>query len=149
VQLEAGLTLQKSIYDKAVEHISGLEPKREFLRSPNEYGYLTLSFTPGRFNASASSVYTGKMLLPHLAGAPEQTVDAYVVSPTFTELNAKISYTFSLPSVDSELEIFSGVKNLTNAYQSDFDSGKNRDSNYVYGPGLPRSIYFGIRLKSL
>jgi outer membrane receptor for ferrienterochelin and colicins len=88
------------------------------------------------------------MLLAHMAGAPEQLTDEYVESPSFTELNGKISYTFYLPSVDTGLEIFGGVKNLTNAYQSDFDTGKNRDSNYVYGPGLPRSIYFGVRLKS-
>lgn len=149
LQLEAGITIQQSLYDKAVENIQGLEPMREFLRSPNEYGYLTLSFTPNtKFNASVSSVYTGKMHLAHFAGAPEQTVDEYKTSPSFTELNAKVSYTFHLPSVDSGLEIFGGVKNLTNAYQSDFDSGKNRDSNYVYGPGMPRSVYLGVRLKS-
>lgn len=149
LQLEAGITIQQSLYDEAVENIPGLKPMREFLRSPNEYGYLTLSFTPStKFNASVSSVYTGKMHLAHFAGAPEQTVDEYKTSPSFTELNAKVSYTFNLPSVDSGLEIFAGVKNLTNAYQSDFDSGKNRDSNYIYGPGMPRSIYLGVRLKS-
>ncbi|OFX55391.1 MAG: TonB-dependent receptor [Bacteroidetes bacterium GWB2_41_8] len=149
LQLEAGITIQQSLYDEAVENIPGLKPMREFLRSPNEYGYLTLSFTPNtKFNASVSSVYTGKMHLAHFAGAPEQTTDEYKTSPSFTELNAKVSYTFNLPSADSGLEIFAGVKNLTNAYQSDFDSGKNRDSNYVYGPGMPRSIYLGVRLKS-
>ncbi len=149
IQLEAGITLQKSLYDEPVENISGLDPRREFLRSPNEYGYLTLLFTPNnKFNASVSSVYTGKMQLAHFAGAPEQPVDEYVTSPSFTELNTKVSYTFNLPSVDSGLEIFGGIKNITNAYQSDFDSGKNRDSNYVYGPGLPRSFFLGVRLKS-
>jgi outer membrane receptor for ferrienterochelin and colicins len=149
IQLEAGITVQQSLYNEAVENIAGLKPMREFLRSPNEYGYLTLSFTPGKkFNASVSSVYTGKMFLAHLAGAPEQPIDEYKTSPSFTELNAKVSYTFNLPSVDSGLELFGGVKNLTNAYQSDFDSGKNRDSNYVYGPGMPRSVYLGVRLKS-
>jgi len=149
VQLEAGITLQKSLYDEPVENIQGLEPMREFLRSPNEYGYLTLSFTPNsKFSASVSSVYTGKMQLAHFAGAPEQTINEYVTSPSFTELNTKVSYTFNLPTVDSGLEIFGGVKNITNAYQSDFDSGKNRDSNYVYGPALPRSFFVGVRLKS-
>lgn len=149
VQLEAGITIQQSLYDEAVEHIPGLKPMRAFLRSPNEYGYLTLSFTPNsRFNASVSGVYTGPMHLAHFAGAPEQVVNEYQRSPSFTELNTKISYTFNLPSVDSGLELFGGVKNITNAYQSDFDSGKNRDSNYVYGPGMPRSIYLGVRLKS-
>lgn len=149
VQLEAGITVQSSLYDDPVENIKGLAPTRRFLRSPNEYGYFTLSFTPNaKFNASVSSVYTGKMQVAHLAGAPEQQTDEYITSPSFTELNTKISYTFNLPMVDSGLEIFGGVKNITNAYQSDFDSGKNRDSNYVYGPGLPRSIYLGVKLKS-
>ncbi|HET6557308.1 MAG TPA: TonB-dependent receptor, partial [Prolixibacteraceae bacterium] len=149
IQLEAGITIQSSLYDQPIENISGLAPLRRFLRSPNEYGYLTLSFTPGKkFNASLSSVYTGPMQLAHFAGAPEQTVNEYITSSSFTELNAKISYTFALPSVDSGLEIFGGVKNITNAYQDDFDSGKNRDSNYVYGPGLPRSVYVGLKLKS-
>lgn len=149
LQLEAGITIQKSLYNEPVENIPGLNPIRSFLRSPNNYGYLTLSFIPNeKFNASVSSVYTGKMQLAHFAGAPEQTVNEYITSQSFTELNTKISYTFNLPSVDTGLEAFGGVKNLTNAYQSDFDSGKNRDSNYVYGPGMPRSIYLGIRLKS-
>ncbi|MDO8927505.1 MAG: TonB-dependent receptor [Bacteroidota bacterium] len=149
VQLEAGITVQSSLYDDPVENIKGLAPTRRFLRSPNEYGYFTLSFTPNaKFNASVSSVYTGKMQVAHLAGAPEQQTDEYITSPSFTELNTKISYTFNLPMVDSGLEIFGGVKNITNAYQSDFDSGKNRDSNYVYGSGLPRSIYIGVKLKS-
>jgi len=149
IQAEAGITIQESLYDEPVENIAGQKPVREFLRSPGEYGYLTLSFTPtSRFNASVSSVYTGPMILAHFAGAPEQVVDQYVESPSFTELNAKVSYTFNLPSVDSGLELFAGVKNLTNAYQTDFDSGKYRDSNYVYGPGLPRSFYLGIRIKS-
>ena len=50
--------------------------------------------------------------------------------------------------MDSGLEVFGGVKNVTNAYQNDFDSGKNRDSNYVYGPSLPRTFFVGVRLKS-
>ena len=149
IQLEAGITIQSSLYDDPVENIQGLEPMRRFLRSPNEYGYFTLSFTPDKkFSASLSSVYTGKMQLAHLAGAPEQLTDAYKTSPSFTELNAKLSYTFNLPSVDSGLELFCGIKNITNTYQSDFDSGKNRDSNYVYGPGNPRSVYVGLKLKS-
>jgi outer membrane receptor for ferrienterochelin and colicins len=149
LQVESGITIQQSLYDEPFENIDGLNPIREFLRSPNTYGYLTLSFTPNsRFNASLSGVYTGSMKLAHYAGAPEQSINAYVTSPSFTELNAKLAYTFNLSVIDSGLELFAGAKNLTNAYQSDFDSGKFRDSNYVYGPGLPRSYYFGVRLKS-
>ena len=150
LQLEAGFTLQSSKYDDPVENIDGLGEKREFLRTPNEYGYLTLLITPNeRISASISSVYTGSMLIAHFAGAPEQIADEYVTSPSFTELSFKVGYTFPLELVDTGIEIFGGVKNITNAFQNDFDTGKNRDSNYIYGPDAPRTIYFGIKLKSL
>jgi outer membrane receptor for ferrienterochelin and colicins len=54
-----------------------------------------------------------------------------------------------LKSIDTGLEIYGGVKNLTNVFQSDFDNYRNRDSNYIYGPGQPRTIYLGLKLKSL
>jgi len=150
MQLEAGFTLQTSLYDEAVENIEGQEPRREFLRTPNEYGYVTYSLTPGdRFNASISGVYTGKMELVHFAGAPEQAVDEYVTTPSFFELGIKVGYTFKFNVVDSGLEVFCGMKNLTNAYQNDFDTGRNRDSGYIYGPAAPRTFYLGMRLHSL
>ena len=149
MQLEAGFTLQTSLYDEAVEYIEGVDPRREFLRTPNHYGYLTYSLTPGdRFNASLSGVYTGPMELVHYAGAPEQSVDEYVTSGAFFEFGLKLGYTFNLNVLDSGLEIFGGVKNFTNAYQNDFDTGKNRDSGYIYGPAMPRTFYIGLRLYS-
>jgi len=149
MQVEAGYTLQTSLYDEAVENIEGLDPKREFLRTPNRYGYVTYALTPGdRFNASISGVYTGSMLMTHFAGAPEQTVDEYKTTPSFFELGFKVGYTFKFDVVDSGLEVFAGVKNLTNAYQNDFDTLRDRDSNYIYGPGAPRTIYVGLRLRS-
>jgi outer membrane receptor for ferrienterochelin and colicins len=149
MQLEAGFTLQTSLYDEAVEHIEGENPKREFLRTPNQYGYLTYSLTPGdHFNASLTAVYTGPMELVHYAGAPEQSFDEYVSSPAFFELGLKAGYTFTFPVLDSGLELFAGIKNLTNSYQDDFDTGKNRDSGYIYGTALPRTFFVGLRLHS-
>ena len=150
VQLEAGFTLQSSLFDEAVENIEGLEARREFLRTPNHYGYGTLTITPTkRWNTAINMVYTGKMDLVHFAGAPEQTEDAYVVSPSFTELSLKTGYTFPIDRFKTGIEVFGGVKNLFNAYQSDFDTGKNRDSNYVYGPAAPRTVFAGLRIRSL
>ena len=150
IQLETGFTLQTSEFDEAVENIEGLQVKKEFLRTPNEYGYLTLAFTPNdKFNASFNGVYTGPMQLAHFGGAPEQTIDEYKTSESFTELSFKLGYTFMFKTIDSGIELFGGIKNITNAYQNDFDSGKNRDSNYIYGPGAPRTFYIGLRLKSL
>lgn len=148
-QFEAGFTLQSSKFDEAVENIEGLEAKREFMRTPDTYGYASITYMPSpKFNATFSSVYTGPMTLAHFGGAPEQAIDAYKESDAFTELNLKLSYTFKLNQLDSGLELFGGIKNITNDYQNDFDSGKNRDSNYVYGPGSPRTFFVGVRLKS-
>ena len=150
VQLEAGFTLQTSLFDTPVENIDGLESKREFLRTPNEYGYATFTYTPDqRFNTSVNIVYTGSMELAHFGGAPEQPEDAYKVSPAFTEIGLRMSYLIPIKNANNGLELFGGIKNITNAYQSDFDTGKNRDSNYVYGPAAPRTFFVGLRLKSL
>jgi outer membrane receptor for ferrienterochelin and colicins len=89
------------------------------------------------------------MQLAHFGGAPEQAEDAYKTSPRFAELGLKTGYTFSIPKGRTGLELFGGVKNLFNAYQNDFDSGKNRDSNYIYGPAQPRTLFVGLRVKSL
>ena len=36
---------------------------------------------------------------------------------------------------------------MFNAFQKDFDKGELRDSNYIYGPSLPRSLMFGTALR--
>lgn len=150
IQLETGLTIQSSKYNTAVETIEGLDPKREFLRTPNQYGYATLNFTPNsRFNTNLNYVYTGDMLIAHFAGAPEQSTNAYKVTPSFHEFSFKSSYQFDLNEMNTGLEVFGGIKNIFNAYQEDFDTGKNRDSNYVYGPGIPRTFFIGLRILSL
>ena len=89
------------------------------------------------------------MLIPHYglpgdAGTPEQ--DILFKSDPFWETNLKLSYDFNLPHLDSKLQFFGGVSNIFNQYQDDFDKGKYRDSNYVYGPSKPRTIYFGLKL---
>jgi len=149
MQLEAGVTIQSSLFDQAVDNIEGLNPLREFLRTPNEYGYATLSFFPTKkFNTTLNLVYTGKMTVAHFAGAPGIEEDEYIQSKSFTELSIKTGYTFNLKNLDSGLEVFGGIKNITNSYQNDFDIGKDRDSNFIYGPGAPRTVFVGLRLKS-
>lgn len=150
VQLEAGFNIQSSRFDSPVENVEGLPALRRFLRTPNEYGFATFSFTPNeRFNTSLNYVFTGPMTIAHFAGAPEQLVDEYVKSKAFSELSIKSSYTFSIDRIKSGIEIFGGIKNIFDAYQDDFDTGKNRDSNYVYGPAAPRTFFMGLRIKSL
>lgn len=150
VQLEGGFTLQSNAFDEPVEYIEGLHGIREFVRTPNDYGFALLSFTPNnKISGSINYVYTGKMLVPHFSGAPNQSVDEIITSNPFSELNFKFSYTISLKKPGIKLEFYTGMKNILNAYQNQFDIGKNRDSNFIYGPAQPRTIFGGIKLISL
>jgi outer membrane receptor for ferrienterochelin and colicins len=149
-QIETGFTLQNSLHDESVENIDGLEAKREFLRTPNNYGYVILTIYPiERMNASISNLYTGPMLQAKFSPDESLQQNEYRTSASFTELNVKVGYTLPIKTIDSGIEVYTGVKNLTNIYQEDFDNYRNRDSNYIYGPAQPRTIYIGLKLKAL
>ena len=150
VQLESGLTLQQSLYDEAVEYSDNLPLKKEFLRSPDYYGYTTISYNLSpKLSFAANLVHTGAMSLIHLAGAPGQLEDEFLESPVFNAIGIKSTYIQILKESGIKIEYSVGVKNLTNDFQQEFDSSKNRDSNFIYGPSLPRTIYFGLTLKSI
>jgi len=68
-------------------------------------------------------------------------------SDSFMELGMKISYGIRLNG--ATLQLFTGVKNIFNAYQDDFDSGVDRDPGYIYGPTSPRMIYAGIKFGNM
>ena len=149
LQLEAGYTVQTSKYTEAVTYIDGVAPTKDFLRTPNQYGFATATFTPTKqWNMNLNYVYTGKMKIAHFAGAPNQTVDEMVTTRTFSEVNSKVAYTIESKKLGFDCEIYGGLKNIFNAYQSDFDIGKNRDSNYIYGPSQPRTAFIGIKFKN-
>lgn len=145
--LQAGLTLQKSLYDEAIAwNDEVLEQKyKKMMHTPNTYGYFTASFTPvKRFTASVTGNYTGSMLVGHSAGSGVENPVA-VNTPKFMEVNMKLAYDF--PVYNSlTLQLNAGIQNITNAYQNDFDKGWNRDSSYIYGPSLPRSYYVGVKV---
>ena len=64
---------------------------------------------------------------------------------TSFDMGVKIAYDFKLyKTVD--LQLSGGVQNIFEAYQKDFDRGANRDSNYIYGPSLPRSFFAGVKI---
>ena len=88
------------------------------------------------------------MKIPHFAGAPNQLIDEIFTSNSYSELSTKMGYTFQMKQMQTAIEIYGGVKNIFNSYQDNFDVGKNRDSNFVFGPSLPRTVYLGIKLLS-
>lgn len=145
--LQAGITLQKSRYDKAIAWNDDVPEQkyRKLMRTPDTYGYFTASFTPlKRFTASLTGNYTGSMLVGHSAGSGIDSPKV-VDTPKFMELNMKLAYDF--PIFDQlTLQLNGGIQNITNSYQKDFDKGWNRDSEYIYGPSLPRSYFVGIKI---
>lgn len=149
IQLESGYTLQTSRFDKPVEYILGVAGTREFVRTPNNYGYAVLTIVPSKkWKATFNYVQTGQMKIPHFAGAPNQLVDEIVRSKAYSDMSIKVVYTRGLDLLCCKLELYSGLRNIFNSYQDDFDIGKNRDSNYIYGPSIPRLFFVGITLKS-
>ena len=148
-QLEIGFTIQESRFDKPVTYINGIAPTRNFLRTPNDYGFANLTINATKsVNVNLNYVYTGAMEIAHFAGAVNQSTDEFVKTKSFSEFNFKIGKTFQSNQFNTKLELYTGMKNVFNSYQKDFDIEKNRDSNYVYGPAMPRSFFIGIKFSS-
>lgn len=150
LEFESGYTLQNSKYKELVSYSDELVGTRNFLRSPNSYGYATIKYNKSsKFIVTANLVHTGVMNLIHLAGGPGQINDTYVESPIFNSIGLNFTYILKSKAIGFKTEITVGIKNITNSFQDDFDSFKNRDSNYFYGPILPRTFNFGLIFKSL
>ena len=146
VQLQAGVTWQQSHYTQAERWSSdeSVPVEKRIFRTPDWYGYFTATYTPVKpLNIALSGTYTGSMLVQHMAGYIAK--DVAVTTPDFFDMTAKVSYDFSLYKTIT-LQVNAGVQNIFNAYQKDFDQGKERDSGYIYGPSLPRSYFAGMKL---
>jgi len=141
-QSQAGFTFQRGRYKEPESWAVG-ELTEKILRSPNAYGYFTAQFTPiSPLNISLSGVYTGTMDVEHISADDESAI---VSTPNFFDANIKCAYTFTLKG-NLGLELNTGVKNIFNSYQTDFDKGSKRDAGYIYGPIYPRSWFAGIKI---
>lgn len=146
LQLDAGFTYQSSKYNSAVNNSDELPLKKEFLRTPNIYGYATATYTPNqKFKTALNLIYTGSMEVLHLASPQNLTADEYFNSPSFFNLGINSSYTLNIEKLKTDLEFTAGIKNIFDEYQSKFDIGKERDSNFIYGPATPRTFVFGVK----
>lgn len=145
--IQAGVTFQRSRYAEPEVWSSNpdVEPTLKVFRSPDSYGYLVANYTPvKKLNLSINGTYTGPMLTPHMEGSGTP-VDVAVTTPAFWDMGAKAGYEFKIMNSCS-LEVSVAIKNIFNAYQKDFDIGEFRDSGYIYGPSLPRSLQCGVTL---
>lgn len=146
VDLELGATFQRSRYNEPEQWSDNVAPQRRMFRTPNAYGYCNVKITPFKsFDIDITGTCTGSMLVQHYesSGTP---VDVEVNTPTFWDMNMKVSYSFSIFR-NLQLNLNAGIMNAFNQFQKDLDPGPERDSAYIYGPSLPRSIFLGAGLK--
>ncbi|MBO5979900.1 MAG: TonB-dependent receptor [Bacteroidales bacterium] len=143
-QLQAGLTRQNSNYKEARSWSDDVEATRKMFRTPDLHGYMTASYNPLKdLTLSLTGTYTGSMLIEHHAGMIEKNLT--VETPGFWDMGFKTAYDLKMHG-NVSLQLNAGVQNIFNSFQDDFDSGADRDSGYIYGPTLPRTIFFGVKL---
>lgn len=150
VQLQLGFTAQRSRYTQDVAWRDATEDglpeltTRRMPRTPDYYGYFTFTSAPTKhFDFSLSGTYTGKMIVPHMAGYIDD--DRMEHTPQFFDLNLKLNYTFVLHD-HIKLQLNGGIQNIFNSFQKDLDKGEFRDSGYFYGPTQPRTYFIGIKI---
>ncbi len=145
INFQGGFTIQESLYKEAQtwSENTSLTATRQMFRSPDNYGYLTLSYLPVKaLTFSANGTYTGRMYLQHFG--VDVADDVEFRSPTFFDLSLKMAYSFNI-TASTKLQLDAGVQNIFNSYQSDFDKGETRDAGYIYGPAMPRSFFAGLK----
>lgn len=136
VNIKGGFTIQTSEYEEVHEL-----NETKFFRTPENYGYFALDWDPvDNLCISSTGNYTGSMLVPYNESVLRE-------SDPFFELGAKIRYNIKING--AKLQLYTGIKNIFNSYQDDFDTGIDRDPAYVYGPTSPRTFYFGIKLGNM
>jgi outer membrane receptor for ferrienterochelin and colicins len=147
--VQLGYTFQKSKYVEPEQWSDQVVAQRNMFRSPDHYGYINSNvMITKQFKASVFGTYTGPMLVQHNAYTDILGVehpDSEVRTESFWDFGCKLGYTFALSKLLS-LELNVGVKNIFDAYQRDIDTGAGRDSAYIYGPALPRTYFFGVKL---
>jgi outer membrane receptor for ferrienterochelin and colicins len=84
------------------------------------------------------------MQVPYFGPLTDPETGELRKSDPFFDLGSKIHYDIKLNG--ASLQLFAGIKNIFNSFQSDFDSGIDRDPAYIYGPVSPRNVYFGIKI---
>ena len=147
---QLGGTVQQTSYDRpqtlfdpedGSENIVRVD---EFVRTPNVYGYFsTFYYLTPAFKLDVTGTYTGAMTVPRVV-SEDGFLDLFEADP-FLDMNIKASYQFDVAEA-FRLELSGGVKNLLNSYQPEFESGPERDSDFIYGPAAPRSIFLSLRI---
>ncbi|MFV0269479.1 MAG: TonB-dependent receptor [Draconibacterium sp.] len=162
LETQVGFTLQKSVYDVAQPWgESDNAVSKDFMRTPNAYGYATADWHPHEnFGISFAFNYTGSMYVPHFGLDPSTndpleleaiskgdviTGEKLEKSEDFFIFDLLFDYHFHLTE-ETQIRFYAGVKNIFNQTQNVYDKGMFRDAGYIYGPSLPRTINFGLKI---
>lgn len=138
LEIMATATLQQSLFAEPVRWSNQMPPERRFLRTPDLYGSVTLRVPiRQRWEVFATGVVTGPMLVPHMGIAGDRLVQ----TPPMMDCSITVRWRLTdQPSALGSLTLGVRMGNIFNAYQQDFDRGRYRDSNYVWGPPQPRTV---------
>ncbi|MCT4601095.1 MAG: TonB-dependent receptor [Marinifilaceae bacterium] len=149
VTLKSGFTIQESKFGSNSSY-----NQRKFVRTPDNYGFFSIDYDITKSLCFAlTGNYTGKMLVPYhgenftkeeISNKANSNDGVLRESDNFFDLGCKVRYNFSFN--ETKVELYTGMKNIFDSFQSDFDRGVNRDPGYNYGPMNPRIFYFGIKI---
>jgi outer membrane receptor for ferrienterochelin and colicins len=114
------------------------------LRTPDWYGSAILDYTSKNWAISLSGQFTGRMYAPRVVDITSERI-VLIHTPRFADIGIKVERSFKFRS-GFECALYMGCYNVFNSFQQDFESGPDRDANFVFGPMRPRSAYAGIRL---
>ncbi len=151
--IQTGATIQKTrfreeqiLFEPDQPSEGQLVSSRRFMRMPNAYGYGNVTYqTEKDWQFSLSNVLTGGMLVPEILQSNGNLVLRN--SSAFWDATFKASYHFHIGK-NLHFDVSGGIQNLFNSYQDDFQIGPTRDSDYIYGPGRPRTYFFSIKLSN-
>ena len=150
---ELGGTWQRSRYSGRGQEWDEGRYEHRMERMPDLYGHFSATYSPfDGLELMALGTFSGPMLVYHSVAHDEEkhshaTEVEQVVTPSFFDLTLKAEFGFTLPSTRCRLTAAAGVQNVFNSFQRDFDSGPDRDSSYIYGPTLPRTLFLSLRLE--
>lgn len=153
LQFQLGATLQRSRYDGQGKEWSPNRYEQRLERVPDHYAHLALTYNPTpRWSLLLNGTLTGPMLVYHTIAddddgskhAGHGTIQQ-VTTPSFFDLSLKLSHRFPL-TASTSLELSGGIQNIFDSFQSDFDSGHERDASFIYGPTRPRTLFLSLKL---
>ena len=137
--IQGGVVVQRSTFGQPDPDFGSTR----FFRTPDLYGNLSVTVKEVLpVDVFAGLRMTGSMLAPHFAGAIAE--DRLETTPSFLQVDLSVARRIANGPVPLTLTL--AVRNLTNAYQEDLDQGPLRDSAYVYGPRLPRTVSLSMRI---